>query len=100
MPGTAEYRMVRDLVLDVQAAEPPIRKVHLHLGAEPALRAEREHVADNQHPDHQLRIDRGPAGVGVIRLQLLVHPAEVENAVDPAHQMISRNHIVEMKLVE
>ena len=36
-------------------------------------------VADNEHPDHQLRIDRGPLDVAVERCQLLAkidqHPA-------------------------
>jgi hypothetical protein len=33
-------------------------------------------VADNQHPDHQFRIDRRPANVAVKRLQLLVQVSE------------------------
>src|SRR5664279_5595878 len=56
----AEHRMIGDLVLNPELAEPPVRKIDLHLSAEPPLRAERKHVAHDQHPDHEHRINRGP----------------------------------------
>ena len=67
VPRTAEHRMIGDIVLDPELAKPPIREIHLHLRAQPPLRADRKHVANDQHPDHQHRINRGPAGVGVVR---------------------------------
>lgn len=42
----------------------------MDLVAEPALGADAEAVPEDQHPDHQLGIDRGPAGVAVERPQM------------------------------
>src|SRR5436190_12094830 len=36
----------------------------------------------------------------VIWRQLLVHPAQIEQTVDLPHQMIGRNHLVEIKRIE
>ena len=77
-----------------------IGKVDLNFSAYPALGAERKHIANNQHPDHQHRVNRGPARVRVIRRQLLVHPTQIEQTVDLPHQMIGRNHLVEIKRIE
>ncbi len=58
--GAGESGVIGDLVLDAEAAEPAIGEVHLNLPAECALRADREHIPEDEHPDHQLRIDRRP----------------------------------------
>jgi hypothetical protein len=71
-----EHRMVGDNVLDAELAEPTIGKVHLHLGADTPLRADRKHVADDQHPDHEHRIDRGPTDPGIIGRKLGVDPGQ------------------------
>ena len=84
----------------LEPAIPPIGQIDLHFSAEATLRADRKHVADNEHPDHEHRIDRRSARVGVVGRQLLVHPAEIEHCVDPANQMIRRHHLVEVELVE
>jgi hypothetical protein len=93
VPRPPERRMIGDLVLNAQLAKPPIGQIDLHLSAEPPLRADREHIAHNQHPDHQHRIDRGAASVRVVGRKLLVHPTEIENAVDLADQMIGWHHL-------
>ena len=98
--GTRERRVVGDLVLDAELAEPAVCEVHLHLTAKRPLRADGEHVTDDEHPDHEHRIDRGAADRGIVGRQLGVHPRQIENGVDLAHQMISRNGIVEVELVE
>ena len=100
MPGAAEHRMVRYPILDAKLAKPPIGQVDLYLRAQPPLRADRKHVAYNQHPDHQHRIDRRPARVRVVRRKLLVHPIKIENAVDLPDQMIRRHYLVEIERVE
>src|SRR5262249_56406155 len=51
VPCAAEHRMVGNTVFDAELAEPTIGKVHLHLGADTPLRADRKHVANDQHPD-------------------------------------------------
>src|SRR5262245_17897909 len=92
--------MVRDLILDAQVAKPAVGEVHLDLATQRPLRADRKHVPDNEHPDHQLRIERGPADRGIVRRKLGVHPRQIQNRIDPANQMIGRNHVIEMELIE
>jgi len=100
MPGSAEHRMIGNLILNTELAEPAIGQINLHLGAQPPLRAERKQVANEQHPDHQHRIDRGPTGVRVVRRKLLVHPTQIENAINLAHQMVRWHHLVEIKRIK
>jgi hypothetical protein len=54
--------MIRDRILATELAEPAIGKVYLNLSAKPSLGADRKYLADKQHPDHQHRVNRGPAG--------------------------------------
>ena len=56
-----EGRMVGHRIGQIEATEPAIRQVQMHLLAEPPLRPDTEGIAHDQHPDHQLGIDRGPA---------------------------------------
>ena len=48
---------MRNLVVEVEFAEPPIRQMQGDLLAELPLRADAVAVADDEHPDHQLGID-------------------------------------------
>ena len=48
-----ERRVVRDLVVKVEPAEPAIRQMKLDLLGQLALRAQAVAITDNQHPDHQ-----------------------------------------------
>src|ERR1700755_2270318 len=100
MPGAAERRMVGYPILDAELAKPPICQIDLHLRAQPPLRADRKHIANYQHPDHQHRIDRRPTSVRVVSRKLLVHPIKIENAVDLSNQMIGRYRLVEIERVE
>lgn len=56
-----EGGMVRHPAIESEPAEPAVREVEVNLVAEPALGADVEAVADDQHPDHQLGIDRRAA---------------------------------------
>src|SRR5271155_4410654 len=71
MSRAAEHRMIRYPVLDAELAKPPICQIDLHLGAQLPLRADRKHVAHNEHPDHQYRVDRGATGVRVVPHDLI-----------------------------
>jgi hypothetical protein len=71
-----------------------------HLRADTPLRTDRKHVANDQHPDHQYRINRRSACVRVVRCKLLVNPTQVEHRIDLPDQMISRHHLVEIKRVK
>ncbi len=57
--------MVRYVALQSETAEPAIGKVQVDLLAQPTLGADAEAVANNQHPDHQFRIDRGATNLAV-----------------------------------
>ena len=48
--------MVRDLVIQTEAAKPAIGEIEMNLLAQSALRAYAHAIAGDQHADHQLRI--------------------------------------------
>ena len=57
-------------------------------------------VADDQHPDHQFRINRGTADQAIERLQLCPDAIEIEKAVDlPKHGAL-RNMIIQAEVVK
>ena len=73
--------MVRDRVLDAEPEKPAIGEIDLHFGADPTLRPDGKDVADDQHPDHEFGVDRGPAGMAIVGFKLLVHPLKIEHGV-------------------
>ena len=83
--------MVRHVAVEPEAAEPPVSQVEVNLITKPSLRADAETVADDQHPDHQLGIDRWPPQRAVERRQLAAQITEFHEPVDRAQQMIGRN---------
>ena len=92
--------MVRHRAVKPEPAKPPVSQVQMNLLAQPALRANAEAVADHQHPDHQLRINRRPAHLAVKRRQLAPHPVEVDKPVDRSQQMIRWHMAFERKLIK
>ncbi len=95
-----EGRVIGHLAVQAQPAEPPIGQVQVDLLAQPALRADGKAVAHDQHADHQLGIDRGPADGAVVAGQLTPHAGEIKEAIDMTQQVVSRNMIIEAKVVE
>src|SRR5499426_4084709 len=92
--------MIRDLVLDAQTTEPAVRQVDLNLPAEQPLRTDGKNVADDEHPDHQHRVNRRAAARRVVGCKLSTHPGQIEHGGDLAHKVIARYHLVVPKLVE
>ena len=90
-----EGRVVRDPVLDAQAAEPAVCQIHLHLAADRALRPDREHVPENEHPNHEHRIDRGTTDRRVMGGEFCRDPREIQNGGDLTDAVIARNHLIE-----
>jgi hypothetical protein len=68
-------------------AEPAVGQVQVHLFTQPPFRANAEAVADDQHSDQQLRIDRRPTRLAVERRQVCPKPIEFDEAVDAPEQM-------------
>ncbi len=50
--------MVRHFVVEIESTEPSISKVQLNFLTKPSLKADAVAGAHNQHPQHELRIDR------------------------------------------
>src|SRR5215831_18132083 len=102
MPIDRERRMVRHLVVEIEATEPAIGKVKLHFLAQPALRTDAVAVADNQHPDHELGIDRRPANLAVEGPQLLAKLSHYlrHHRIDAANKMVPRNTTFEVEQIE
>ena len=92
--------MIRDLVLDAQAAEPAVRQIDLGLTAEQPFRPNSENIADDKHPDHKYRIDRRATERRLVGLKLGVDPGQIEHGGDLAHQVVVRYNLVELELVE
>jgi hypothetical protein len=65
-----------------------------------ALRADGEAIPDDEHPDHQLRIDRGAANAAVERLQLPPHVTQIKEPFNPAKDVILRNVFIQTEIVE
>jgi hypothetical protein len=68
--GARKRRMIRDSVLDAKLAEPAIGEVHLNFTADQPFRADRKDIPHDQHPDHQLRIDRRATHRRIMRCKL------------------------------
>ena len=75
-------------------------EVEVHRLAQPPLRANAEAVADEQHPDHQLGIDRWTPGVAVEGLEVPPHVPEVDEPTDRTHQVVRRNVGLEREPIE
>jgi hypothetical protein len=58
--------------------------------------------AHDEHPDHELGIDRGASDIAVVGLQFLVEVGQCRRHkhVDPSQKMVLRNAIIETELVE
>jgi hypothetical protein len=70
-PIHRERRMMRNLVLEIELAEPAVSEVQRHFLAQSALMTNTVAVTHQQHPDHQLGIDRGPAELRKTRYEHL-----------------------------
>ena len=72
----------------------------MNLLAQPPLRADAEAVADDQHPDQQLRIDRRPPHLAVERRQLPPQSVEFDKPINRPQQVSFRHMPFERKLVK
>src|SRR4029077_6499094 len=92
----------RNLVIEFESAEPAVAEMKFDLLAQPPFKADAIAVADNKHPDHQFRIDRGPPDVAVERYQLLAkidqHPRD--DWIKTAQEMIRWNVFFKIEKVE
>src|SRR5829696_8306080 len=101
-PVLREGRVMRDLVIKVEPAEPTIGQMQLDFLRQLALRPQARAVPNNQHPDHQLRINRWSADLAVIGAQPLVHIGQRRGNknIDAPEQVVLRDALIEPKLIE
>ena len=92
--------MVGHAAVQPQAAEPTVGEVKVNLVAEPPLGADAVQIADEQHAQHQLGIDRWPSSGAVVWRESPPDEAEVENRVDAAEQVIGGHVVLEPKTKE
>jgi hypothetical protein len=92
--------MIRYRAVEADPTEPPIRQVEMHLLAQATFRTDAHAVADDQHPDHQLRVDRWTAHLAIIGPQVLADASEVDEPINRPQQMILRNVILKAEAVE
>jgi hypothetical protein len=90
VPIDRECRMIRHLVVEIEAAKPPVRKVRFELFAQPPLEADAIAIADDQHSDHKLGINRRPANVAIEGRKLVANLNQYpcHDRIDPAQQMV------------
>lgn len=100
MAVLGERRVIGDSVFQAQTTEPAVGQVKVDFLAEPALGTDTQAVADDEHADHELGIDRRPAGVAVERRKMLAQFAQIEEAVNASKQVIARDVIFEVECVE
>ncbi len=72
----------------------------MDLLAQPALRTNAEAIADDEHSDHQLGIDRRPPDVAIIGPQVRPNLRQVDEPIDLAQQMIVRHMPLKTEAVE
>jgi hypothetical protein len=92
--------VVGNAILKAETTEPAVGQIQMDLLAQAPLRADAKGVADDQHPDHQLRVDRGPAGVTVERRQVPAQIAQVQKAINATQQVIPRHMVFQIECVE
>jgi hypothetical protein len=72
----------------------------MHLFAQAALRSYTEAVADDEHADHQLRVNRGTPRMAVVAGQTLPQIVQIEEAINAPQQVILGNVVLEVEGVE
>ncbi len=74
--------MIRNRVAQIKAAEPTISKVHVDFITQPSLRPYAHDVTDQQHPDHQFRINRRTSDVAVKWSKVIADVTKIDEPVD------------------
>src|SRR5271155_2905986 len=86
----------------MEPAKPPVCKVKFDLLTQPPLGANAVAITDDQHPDHQLGINRRPANLAIEGRQLVpkLHQYPGHDRIDPAQQMARRDAPFEIEQIK
>ena len=100
MPVLRKGRMIGNFAIQPEATKPTIGEIEMNLFAQAALGTDAHAIADEQHADHQLGIDRRPAGVAVKRLQPVPNVFKVKMPVDSPELMVGGHVVIETEIVK
>jgi hypothetical protein len=100
MPILGKRRVIRHRSIQAEPTEPSVGQIEVNLIAQAPLRSDAETVTDQEHPDHQLRIDRRPADDTIEGCQISPDLLKVDKPVDRPQQVVGGDMLVERKLIE
>jgi hypothetical protein len=86
--------------IESEAVEPAIGEVEMHFVAQPSFRTDAHHITHDQHPQHQLRINRGSACVAIKRLQPFADIAKINEPINRPQHVIERNMPLKTKALK
>ena len=92
--------MIRHLAVQTEPTEPAIGEIEMDLVTEPPFGTDAHAVADDQHAQHQVGINRGPSDRAVERPQLCTDALQINKPFNAAKQMIPWHIIVEAEILE
>ena len=92
--------MIGDFAVQSESAEPAIGEIEMNLVAKATLGPDAHAVADDQHADHQLWIDRRSAHLTIERLQRLAEVIEGEMSVNAPEHVIGRDVFLKAEIIE
>jgi hypothetical protein len=72
----------------------------MDLLAQPPFRADAIAIADNQHPDQQLGVNRRPSGRAVKWRQVRPNLAKIDETVDRSQHMVDGHLLLERELIK
>ena len=92
--------MIGNAVVQIEAAEPPVRPVQMHLFAQPSLGPDAEAITHKPPADQELGIDLRAAGVTVEVGEMSADCAQINKAINRAQQVVLRDVVIKRELVE
>jgi hypothetical protein len=97
-----ERRMIRNLVIEIEATEPAIGKVEFDFFAQLPLRTNSIAVSDDEHPDHELGIDRRSTKLAIKGFQLVAKLSQYPRhaRIDTTQEMTHWNAPFEVEEIE
>ena len=95
-----EGRVIGHRARQIEPAEPAIGQIEVDLLAQPSLGTDAHAVADDQHSNHQLGVDRGATGLAVKGAKMFAKAVQIDEPVDRSQQMIRRHVILDAEAVK
>ena len=92
--------MVRHFAVQAQPAEPAVGQVEVDFLAQAPLGADAEAVPHQQHPDHQLGINRRSPHRAVVRLKVGPNARQIDEPVNRPQHVIARDMPFQAKAVK